>query len=83
MTNVYHKPKNIQKMDELFVALSETKDGEGIISMMTPMGHAPFVFGHKDMMDKLKHHLVTINKETKAKIVIYRFMKCEVIETIE
>lgn len=82
MTDIYHNPKNEQMMDELYVALSDDNGGEGIVSMMTSMGHAPFVFGHKRMIDKCKPLLEDVHKKTKKKIVIYRFVKAEVMEVI-
>ena len=83
MTEYIHNPDNLQMMDELYVALSEDNGGEGIVAMMTPSGHAPFVFGHKYMVDKTKHYLELIHKKTKKKITIYRFTKAEIIDTIE
>lgn len=82
MTDVIHDPGNIQPMNELYVALSEDNGGEGIVAMMTSMGHAPFVFGHKRMIDKCKPLLEDVHKKTKKKIVIYRFVKAEVMEVI-
>lgn len=81
--DTYHIPENEKKMDELYIALSSTGKEEGIVSMMTQTGHAPFVFGYKKMAEKLKPMLEEISKQNKIKIVIYKFVKAEVIEVIE
>lgn len=79
----YHNPKNEQPMDELFVALSEDEGGEGIVSIMTPFGGMPFVFGHLRIMEQAKTYLKDISKDAKKKITIYKFKKIEVVEVFE
>jgi len=79
----YHVPKNEQPMNELYVALSEDEGGEGIVSVMTPIGGMPFVFGHKRIMDQAKTYLKDISKDAKKKITIYKFKKSEVVEVFE
>lgn len=79
----YHIPKNQQPMNEIYVALSEDDGGEGIVSIMTPWGGMPFVFGHINIMNQAKHYLKDISKETKKKITIYQFKKVDVVEVFE
>ena len=79
----YHVPKNEQPMNELYVALSEDEGGEGIVSVMTPFGGMPFVFGHIKLMNHAKQYLKDIQKETKKKITIYQFKKVDVVEVFE
>lgn len=79
----YHNPKNEQPMDELYVVLSHENDGtEGIVSMMTPAGGMPLVFGHKRLLDRVLPSVRQISKDTGKTIVIAKFIKTEIIEKI-
>ncbi len=79
----YHNPKNEQPMDELYVVLSRENDGsEGIVSMITPMGGMPLVFGHIRLLDKIRPTLNQMSKDTGKDMIIAKYRKMEVIEKI-
>ncbi len=81
--NVYDIPKNEQVLDELYVVLSQDKDGtEGIVSAFTPMGAMPMVFGHHRMLGFAKKQAKVISKETGRTLVIAKYKKSEILETI-
>lgn len=80
---VYHIPENEQKIDELYVVLSSDHKGEGIVSFMSPMGGMPMVFGHKRMIDKVRESVKKMSRETGKKLIIYKFVKQEVLEEIQ
>lgn len=79
---IYHIPENEQKMDELYVVLSSDEKGEGIVSMTTPMGAFPMVFGHEKMLHSAKSVALKMAKETGKKLLIVKYTQREIIEEI-
>lgn len=81
--NIYHNPGNEQKMDELYVVLSQDTNGnEGIVSAITEMGAMPMVFGHERLLAPLREQLKIMSKDTGKTLIIAKFKKSEIIETI-
>lgn len=79
----YHIPKNEQPMDDLYVVLSKEKDGtEGIVSMMTPFGGMPLVFGHKRLLDTIRPTIIQMSKDTGRDMVVAKYHKMEILEKI-
>lgn len=80
---VYHMPKNEQILNELYAVLSTDQRGEGIVSVMTPQGAMPMVFGHKRMLIAARKAAELMVKDTKKKLIIVKYTKSEVLEEIE
>lgn len=80
----YHIPKNEQPLADLYVVVSRDDDGnEGIVSMMTPMGGMPLVFGHKKLLEMVRDNLKQISKDTGKKLYVVKYKKKDVIEIID
>ena len=75
-------PKNEQILNNLYVVLSTDERGEGIVSMMTPQGAMPMVFGHERMLDGVRKAVKIMAKDTKKKLLIVKYTKSEVLEEI-
>lgn len=79
---IYHIPENEQKMDEIYVVLSEDDKGEGICSMMTGQGAMPMVFGHPRMIELIRPRLQIMARETGKKLKIVKYIKSEILEEL-
>lgn len=77
---IYHTPENEQKMDEIYVVLSEDDKGEDICSMMTGSGAMPMVFGHPRMIEKLRPVIQMMVRQTGKKLKLVKYTKSEVLE---
>ena len=78
--NIYHIPENQEVMDEIYAVISHDEKGnEGIVSMMTPMGGMPMVFGHVKMLESVKEVMKQIAKESKQTLRIYKYKKAELL----
>ena len=83
MNNIYLDHKNEQPMNEIYVVLSKDTDGcEGIVSAFTGVGAMPMVFGHARMLEPIKDILKTMSKDTGRTLIIAKFTKTEILETI-
>lgn len=83
MTIHYDIPPNIAPIDEIYIALSCDKNGEGIVSGITSLGATPFVFGDKKILQLVKPMIMKIAKETGKTIKIFKFKKFELLEEIK
>lgn len=81
--NTYHIPGNQQIMDDLYVVLSKDDKGEGIVSMMTPDGAMPLVFGHKRLLDTIMPVVEQIAKDTRQTLLICKFQKIQILKEIK
>ena len=81
--NIYDIPGNQEIMDDLYVVLSKDNNGEGIVSMITPDGAMPLVFGHKRLLDKIMPIVEQIAKDTGQTLIICKFQKIQVLKEIK
>ena len=81
--NIYDIPGNEQIMDDLYVVLSKDEKGEGIVSMITPDGAMPLVFGHKRMLDKVMPFVEKIAKDSGQTLLLCKFQKIQVLKEIK
>lgn len=80
MTIEYHIPENEQMIDELFAVLSSDDKGEGIVSMMTPNGGMPMIFGHERNLERMRPLVKKMAQDTGKKLIIVKFKKSKVLE---
>lgn len=80
MTIEYHIPENEQMIDELFAVLSSDDKGEGIVSMMTPQGGMPMIFGHERNLTMIRPLVKRMAKDTGKKLLIVKFTKSQILE---
>ena len=80
--NIYHIPENEQNLDNIYAVLSQDEKGQGIVSIMTPQGGMPMVFGHERMLEKIKPIVKKMANETGKKILIVKYSKVEVLEEV-
>lgn len=80
MTIEYHIPENEQMIDELFAVLSSDDKGEGIVSMMTPHGGMPMIFGHERNLVMMRPLVERMAKDTGKKLIIVKFTKSQILE---
>ena len=70
--NFYHIPENEQPLNSLYAVISSDEKGEGVVSMMTPQGAMPLVFGHERNLEIVKPFVKQMAKETGKRLLIDR-----------
>jgi hypothetical protein len=74
-------PPNVRVIDEVWVGLSEDKDGKnGICAWFAPgVGGAPMVTGSPKMLELFKEQIDDLARITGLKVKVYRFTRAEVV----
>jgi hypothetical protein len=79
----YHTPENEQPMDEIYAVISKDESGEGICSMIGPMGSMPLIFGHVKMISHIKGIMEQMAKDTGKTLKLCKYKRTEVLEEIK
>ena len=80
-----HKPPNVKVIDEVYVGLSEDKNGlNGIVAAYAPgIGGTPMVTASEKVLAFYKGQIDELSETFGEKIKIYRFTRAEVVAESE